>query len=106
MLYRVRFDTPDNIVALTLENIGFLVAMGNCMSIAILAALMPPATGRVRTQARKMFVKSLQSTFLRARAHPTVTTEPTLQWVVLMGRPRFEAASTVVAAPSSMQKPL
>lgn len=47
-----------------------------------------------------------QSTFSRARKRPTNTTDPTLQWVVLMGIPMFEATSTVSAEPISMQKPL
>ena len=78
----------------------------NCIRPAITAALTPPATGSVKTQARKMLLNSFQSTFCRDRAHPTKTTEPTLQCVVLIGRPRFDAVRTVNAAPSSMQKPL
>ena len=78
----------------------------SCISPAITAALTPPATGRVNTHARKMLLNSFQSTFCRDRAQPTNTTEPTLQWVVLIGKPRLDAVSTVIAAPSSMQKPL
>lgn len=38
--------------------------------------------------------------------HPTNTTEPTLQWVVEIGRPTLLASSTVIAAPISIVKPL
>ena len=78
----------------------------SCMRPAMTAALTPPATGRVSTHARKMLLNSFQSTFCRDRAQPTNTTEPTLQCVVLIGRPRLDAVRTVIAAPSSMQNPL
>lgn len=70
------------------------------------SALMAPATGTVPTQARMMFLKSFQSTFCLDLTLPTDTTEPTLQWVVLMGIPTLEASRTVKADPTSMQNPL
>ncbi|CAN8003764.1 unnamed protein product [Ixodes pacificus] len=72
----------------------------------VMAAVRPPVTGRVSTQARMMLRKSPQSTPLRDRTQPTNTMEPTLQWVVLIGMPTLEASSTVDAAPISMVKPL
>jgi len=78
----------------------------SCFNPNIVSALIPPATGNVKIQARKIVPKSFQSTFLCDRVRPTKTTDPTLQCVVLMGKPRFDAASTVNAAPISMQKPL
>ena len=71
-----------------------------------MAALMPPATGSVTSQAKTMLRNMDQSTFSLERNLPTQTTEPTLQWVVLMGILQFEATSTVRAEPISMQKPL
>jgi hypothetical protein len=75
-------------------------------SPAIIAALMPPATGNVTSQATTMFRNIDQSTFSRARNRPTKTTEPTLQCVVLIGMPTFDAIRTVRADPISIQKPL
>ena len=69
-------------------------------------ALIPPANGRVMTHANTMFLKSFQSTFSRDLIRPTLTTDPTLQWVELIGMPMLEARSTVMAEPISMQKPL
>lgn len=62
--------------------------------------------GSVRTHASTMERNSFQSTAVLERAQPTNTMDPTLQWVVLIGRPILEARSTVAAAPISMQKPL
>lgn len=64
--------------------------------------------GRVTSHARIILLNNLKSTslVLRVRAQPTKTTEPTLQCVVLIGRPNFEASRTVVAVPSSIVKPL
>ena len=76
------------------------------LNIAMTAAEIPPATGNVSTQARKMFLNNDQSTLPSDRTRPTVTIEPTLQWVVEIGRPSFEATKTVMAAPISIQKPL
>jgi hypothetical protein len=78
----------------------------SCIKPAITAALIPPATGRVKTHARIMVRNNFQSTFLCDRVLPTNTTDPTLQWVVLIGKPRLDAANTVKAAPISMQNPL
>lgn len=91
-------------------------------------ALNEPATGRVTIQAKMMLLQiadkrkfrdrcraigrstyrnSFQSTpFSSELIQPTNTTEPTLQWVVLIGKPIFEASNTVNAAPISMVKPL
>jgi len=91
-------------------------------------ALNEPATGRVTIQAKMMLLQiadkrkfrdrcrdigrstyrnSFQSTpFSSELIQPTNTTEPTLQWVVLIGKPIFEASKTVNAAPISMVKPL
>jgi multisubunit Na+/H+ antiporter MnhC subunit len=67
----------------------------------------PAEMGRVTTHAKIMFLKSVQSTPpLLDRSHPTNTTDPTLQWVVLTGIPIFEATSTVIAEPISIVKPL
>jgi hypothetical protein len=71
-----------------------------------MAAAMPPEMGRVTSQASTMLRKIDQSTFSRDRNRPTNTTEPTLQCVVLIGRPILDATSTVSADPISMQKPL
>ena len=73
---------------------------------AMMAALIPPAIGSVTSHARTMLRKIDQSTFSRDRKWPTKTTEPTLQWVVLMGMPMLDAINTVSADPISMQKPL
>jgi len=72
----------------------------------MMAALMPPDIGNVTSHAMTMLRKMDQSTFSRARNRPTNTTDPTLQCVVLMGMPTFEATSTVSAEPISIQKPL
>lgn len=54
-----------------------------------------------------MYLKSFQSTPpLFELTQPTNTTEPTLQWVVLIGSPIFDARSTVNAAPISIVNPL
>jgi hypothetical protein len=78
----------------------------SCIKPAITPALIPPATGRVNTHANIIVPNSFQSTFLCDRVLPTNTTDPTLQCVVLIGKPRLDAANTVKAAPISMQKPL
>lgn len=70
------------------------------------AALIPPDTGNVTSHANTMLRNSFQFTTSRDRTLPTMTTEPTLQWVVLIGMPTLEATSTVKAEPISMQKPL
>jgi len=72
----------------------------------MIAALMPPDIGSVTSHAMTMLRKMDQSTFSRARNRPTNTTDPTLQCVVLMGMPTFDATSTVSAEPISIQKPL
>ena len=75
--------------------------------MAMMAALSPPAMGTVTAQAKMMLRKRRQSTpALDVCAQPTNTTEPTLQWVVLMGKPILDATRTVKAAPISMVKPL
>ena len=73
---------------------------------AIMAALTAAEAGRVTTQAMTMLRNKDQSTLALDLSLPTSTMEPTLQWVVEMGRPSLEAASTVRAAPTSMQNPL
>lgn len=76
-------------------------------SKAMKAALKPAATGTVTTHAEIMFLNNFQSTpSFDELAHPTNTTEPTLQCVVEIGNPIFEATRTVNAAPISMVKPL
>jgi len=72
----------------------------------MIAALMPPDMGNVTSHAMTMLRKIDQSTFSRARNRPTNTTDPTLQWVVLIGTPTFDATSTVNAEPISIQNPL
>jgi len=72
----------------------------------MMAALTPPATGRVTIQAKTILRKMCQSTFSRDRNLPTNTTEPTLQCVVLIGMPIFDAIRTVSAEPISIQNPL
>jgi len=72
----------------------------------MIAALTPPDIGNVTSHAMTMLRKMVQSTFSRARNRPTNTTDPTLQCVVLMGTPTFEATSTVSAEPISIQNPL
>ena len=72
----------------------------------MMAAEMAPVTGKATSQARMILRKMDQSTFSRERNRPTVTTLPTLQWVVLMGIPTLLATSTVNAEPISMQNPL
>ena len=73
---------------------------------AMTAALTPPEMGSVTSHAMMMFLKSFQSTLSLARTRPTDTMEPTLQCVVEMGIPAFDATSTVRAAPISIQNPL
>ena len=73
---------------------------------AMMAALIPPVIGSVTSQANTIFRNNDQSTLSRDRKRPTKTTEPTLQWVVLMGTPMLEAIRTVSAEPISIQNPL
>ena len=70
------------------------------------AALRPPAIGRVTNHAITIFLNNFQSTPSRDRNHPTNTILPTLQCVVEIGTPIFEATRTVAADPTSMEKPL
>ena len=65
-----------------------------------------PANGMVTTHASMTFLNNDQSTTSLDRTLPTMTTEPTLQWVVLIGIPRLEAHRTVSAEPISITKPL
>jgi hypothetical protein len=59
------------------------------------------------THAGSKYLNSFQSTpCLEELAQPTNTTDPTLQCVVLMGKPIFEASRTVNAAPISIVNPL
>lgn len=76
------------------------------LNTAMIAALITPEMGTVTNQAIKMFRNSRQSTAFFDRSQPTDTTEPTLQCVVLMGRPMFDAMTTVKADASSILKPL
>lgn len=71
-----------------------------------MAAERPIVAGRVTPQARTMVPKSDQLTASLDRNQPTDTTDPILQWVVLIGMPTLDASSTVMAAPSSTEKPL
>lgn len=70
------------------------------------AAERPPAIGKVTNQATTIFRNSFQSTPCRDRNQPTNTIDPTLQWVVDIGIPAFDAKRTVKAEPTSIQKPL
>lgn len=73
----------------------------------MIKAEVPAETGIVTTHASTMFLNNLQSTpSVLDLAQPTKTTEPTLQCVVLMGRPILDASNTVKAAPISIVKPL
>ena len=64
-------------------------------------------TGTVKNQTIIISMKSFQLTeFLCLLYWPTKTTEPTLQWVVLIGSPILEAMRTVNAAPISIVKPV
>lgn len=65
-----------------------------------------PVAGRVTTQDKKIFLNVDQFTALVDFMKPMQTTEPTLQWVVLIGRPTLLANNTVNAAPSSTENPL
>ncbi|GFR22537.1 hypothetical protein TNCT_208501 [Trichonephila clavata] len=64
--------------------------------------------GSVTNQASTILRNNFKSTslVLLVRAQPTNTTDPTLQWVVLIGKPNLEAIKTVVADPISIVKPL
>lgn len=64
--------------------------------------------GSVTNQANTILLNSFKSTslVLLVLAQPTNTTEPTLQCVVLIGRPNFDAIRTVVADPISIVNPL
>ncbi len=75
-------------------------------SNAINAAAIPPLIGKVNSQDKMIFLNRLQSTFSFDRKRPTNTIDPTLQCVLLIGRPKLEATNTVNAAPISMQNPL
>jgi len=77
-----------------------------CRRPAIMAALKAAAAGSVRTHVMMMFRKRDQSTLSRDLTRPVNTIEPTLQWVLLIGRPMLDATSTVSADPISIQKPL
>ena len=72
----------------------------------MMAALQPAATGIVTAQPRMIFHSRRQLTSAFERSHPTKTTEPTMQWVVLIGRPISEEMSTVNAVPRPIQNPL
>ena len=63
-------------------------------------------TGTVINAQAMMLPNTFQLTARRDRSHPTATTEPTMQWVVLTGRPTLEQIKTVHAVPSPIQKPL
>lgn len=64
--------------------------------------------GSVTSHASIILRNNLKSTsfVLRFLQHPTNTTDPTLQCVVLTGSPSFEANNTVAAEPISIVKPL
>lgn len=78
----------------------------NSFNKNIIRALSSPEAGRVTTHARMMFLNSDQSTLSLDLTRPTNTMEPTLQCVVEIGIPTYDATRTVNAAPSSIQKPL
>lgn len=64
-----------------------------------------PATGTVISHANAILRNSFHDTpSPPCEAHPTHTTEPTLQCVVDTGRPTLLANRTVTAAPSCNQK--
>ena len=77
-----------------------------CWSRPISAALRSTVIGTVKIQALKMPLKRRQSTACLERTKPTAQTEPTRQWVVLIGMPRLEAIRTVIAAPILIARPL
>lgn len=74
--------------------------------IHINPALRRAALGTVTIQAKIILRNNFHSTLALERTYPMATMEPTLQCVVLTGIPRLDARSTVVAAPSSIVKPL
>lgn len=64
-----------------------------------------PAIGTVINHANAILRNSFHDTPLPPReAHPTQTTDPTLQCVVETGRPTLLASRTVTAAPNCKQK--
>lgn len=64
-------------------------------------------TGTVTTHAYIIFLNSFQSTpFSLELNQPTNTTDPTLQWVVDIGKPILLANNTVNVAPISIVKPV
>ena len=95
-------------ISLKLQFIIFfhLIAFKIALYPSIDRALSPPETGSVTHHARMIFLKSFQSTDSRDLTRPTRTTEPTLQCVVLIGIPIFDATITVSALPTSIQNPL
>lgn len=104
---RVRISAPKSYCLFTYTLVHhFLSDQTANMRRYMARALMAPAMGTVPTQARMMFLKSFQSTFCLDLTRPTDTTEPTLQWVVLIGIPTLDARRTVKAEPTSMQNPL
>ena len=65
-----------------------------------------PVIGIVTNHEIIIFPNSFQLTTSLERKRPTKTTEPTLQCVVDIGIPRFDASNTVSAEPISIAKPL
>lgn len=76
--------------------------------IRIMKAEKRAVNGSVTNQANTILLNSFKSTslVLLVLAKPTNTTEPTLQCVVLIGRPNLDAIRTVVADPISIVNPL
>ena len=74
---------------------------------AVRPAARAPAKGSVATHVSTILPKRLRSTPLRPEtANPAKTTAPTLQWVVLTGKPSSVAMTTVMVAASSIAKPI
>ena len=65
-----------------------------------------PVIGIVTNHDITIFPNNFQLTTSLERKRPTKTTEPTLQCVVDIGIPRFDANNTVSAEPISIAKPL
>lgn len=65
----------------------------------------PPQIGKVITHAATMLPATPHRTAERRRVAPTPIMDELIQWVVLTGIPRVEAASMTEAAENSAAKP-
>lgn len=77
-----------------------------CLKMAMAPAEKSADTGTVNSHAIDISPNSFQLTPFVPLTCPTITTEPTLQWVVLTGMPTLEAIKTVVAEPISIVNPV